>query len=100
MNLIPNAGTVATKAWSVRFAALTSMLSLLQLALPSIIAAISSGNVPDLVQAILPMLAGVLPADTLSLLTTVTALATIVARLVAQPAMAAAIQAAASASKE
>lgn len=100
MNLIPNAGTVATKAWSVRLAALTAFLSLLQAALPYIIAALNTASVPDLVQAVLPLLAGVLPADTLALLTSATALATIVARFIAQPAMAAAIQAAASASKE
>jgi len=100
MTLIDNAGTVATKAWSVRLAALTAFLSLLQPALPYIISALNTGSMPDLVQAIIPLLSGVLPADTLSLLTSAAALATIIARFVAQPAMAAAIQAAASTPKE
>ena len=100
MTLIDNAATVATKAWSVRLAALTAFLSLLQPALPSIVAALNADSVPDLVQAILPLLAGVLPADTLSLLTSAAAFATIIARLIAQPAMATAIQAAAAAPKE
>jgi len=92
MNLIPNAGTVAAKATSVHFAALTAFLSLLQVALPYIVSALTSGSMPDLVQAVLPLLADVLPADTLELLTTAAALATIVARLVDQPAMRAALQ--------
>jgi len=100
MNLIPNAGTVAAKATSVHFAALTAFLSLLQVALPYIIDALNSGSVPDLVLAILPLLAGVLPAETLPLLTSAAAFATIVARLVAQPALAAALQALAAAKKE
>lgn len=93
MTLIDNAGTVAKKATSVHFAALTAFLSLLQVALPYIISALTSGSTPDLVHAVLPLLAGVLPADTLELLTTAAALATIVARLVDQPAMRAALQA-------
>jgi uncharacterized membrane protein YeiH len=89
MTLIENWNTTATKLWSVRLAALTAFLSALQVALPHLITALNGGSATDLLLALLPMLSGVVPTDVLSLLTTVTALATIVARLIVQPSLSA-----------
>jgi flagellar biosynthesis protein FliR len=87
MTLIEDWDKKIHKLWSVRLAAVTAFLSALQLALPHIIAVLSNDDMFSALSSLLPYLTDYLTPDTISALSSFFAIAAIVARVIAQPAL-------------